>query len=124
VLACLLACAGTAERARRSNELRQIAMALNSYEAQNKTFPPDEQAFVGWLQKIDPPAAKLVRSGKYAILYAPVRQADLAAGADKTVVAYENVPSPGGRLVVTADAFVHTVTEPEFQAKPKLQPKK
>jgi len=129
VLACLLACGAMQQaslKQKRRNDLAQIGIAVHNYAATNQDlFPPDEQTFVKWLQQGDPSVAALVQSGQYTVVYAPgVRISGVPEGTSNVVLGYENVPSPGGRLVLMADGSVQQTSEAEFNAKPKLKGKK
>jgi hypothetical protein len=122
--ACLLACGSVrqaAERQKKSNDLKQIGLALHSYNDVKKTLPPDEKDFLDWARQFQPEIVPLVQSGQYTIIYAKVSLGTLPDGASNTVLGYENVPStPGGRLVLTADAAVFPMSEAEFQNKPRV----
>lgn len=126
ILACLLACGATqkvreaADRQKRSNDLKQIALELANYHDANGKFPADQQAF---LRGADPVVTSLVQGGQYTVLYGEVRMADLTEGTSNTVVAYENQTRGGNRLVATADGNVVLMPEAEFALKPRLKPK-
>src|SRR5262249_22282199 len=129
VLVCLLACGAqqkikqAAERAQRSNDLKQIVNAMINYHDANQTFPPDQQTIIQWLQKMDPQSTALVQSGQFTILYGNMRMLDMTEGTSNTIVAYDNQMSGGGRLVATADGAVMNMTDGEFATKPRLKPK-
>jgi hypothetical protein len=130
VLCCVLACGATAkvreaaDRQKRMNDMKQVAIATYNYEAANGTFPPDQQTFIAWAQKSEPQAVAIVQSGKYTFVYAKVRVADVTEGMSNVVMGYDNQPSAAGRVVLMGDGATRMMTEAEFQAAPRLKAKK
>ena len=127
LLACLVACGGVTtarERVKRSNDLHKVGIAFHNYHDANRTFPPDEATFLKWAQANNPEVVPIVQSGQYTILYAPVRITEITEGASNVVIAYDNEPLGGSRVVVMADGAPQILTEAEFAGKPRLKAKK
>ena len=73
--------------------------------------PPDPQAEL--LSAIG------TRSHDFTFYFGCNRDTSFPAGRDKTVLAYENQPAPGRRLVLTADGKAWRMTEEAFAAAPR-----
>jgi hypothetical protein len=113
-----------AERATRSNDLKQIALSYMNYCDTNK---PKGPANVDDLLKIDPqlaPVAQKVKSGDYTVIW-NVNLSDPKTfepnGLSNTVLAYETAAPSAGGQVVMCDGFVKTMTAAEFNAAPKAK---
>jgi hypothetical protein len=130
VLACLLACGAVTKvneakaRAKRTNDLKQLGLSCHEYEFSNRTFPPDQQAWIQWAQKMQPETVPVIQmagpGGQYTIIFGRWSLTkDFPQGASNTVLGYENTPSPGGRLVLFADGAVRIMSEAEFNAAPR-----
>ena len=111
-----------AERARRSNDLKQIGLGYESYcltNGRGPAGPDDLRDFLGAGE-----AWQKLKSGDYVILWG-VNLEDrnqFELGLSNTVLGYEAKPSESGRLVLTCDCDVKNLTEAEFNAKPKAKP--
>jgi hypothetical protein len=129
VLALLAAGCGrvknAADRAKKSNDLKQLGLMYHNYLDMNKKGPasaddlkavtsgPQEQAVV-----------QMVKDGKYVLLWGatiPEMQQN-PGGSSGTILGYEaGAPSAGG-LVLMGDASVRNMTAAEFAAAPKAKP--
>jgi hypothetical protein len=112
-----------AERAKKSNDLKEIGLAYHSYCFTNNKGPasPDE------LMKGQPEASaalQKVKSGDYTVIWGVnlSNMAQFVEGSGNTVLGYETNPSPSGRLVLTCDGAVQNMTEADFKSKPQAKP--
>lgn len=133
VVACLLACGSVrqaAERQKRSDDLRTLGSAALNYEAANRTFPPDQPAFLKWAQGSgDLELIALIQQtgpgGQITFYYGPWKDADFDAGRSNTVLAHDGKLWPGhGRLVLTCDGSVQMKTDADLAAMPRPKSKK
>jgi hypothetical protein len=80
-------------------------------DAPTKGLPPDPRAEL--LAAIGPGPYQ------FTFYFGCERDASFPAGLDKTVLAYENQPAPGRRLVLTADGKAWRMTEEAFAKAPR-----
>jgi hypothetical protein len=114
-----------ADRAKKSNDLKQLGLMYHNYILTNKKGPasaddlksvtgsPQEQAVV-----------QMVKDGKYVLVWGTTiaEMQKNPGGSTGTVLGYEaSVPTAGG-LVLMGDASVRNMTAAEFAAAPKAQP--
>ncbi len=121
-LAGLLGCGG--QYAERTKELKILGIAYHNYHDMHGRGPADAQAFLKWAQQGAQEAVGVIQQtaagGTYTLLYGPFKfREDFPQGLNNTVLAYENVPSPGPRLVLLGDGSVSVMDEARFNAAPR-----
>jgi hypothetical protein len=112
-----------ADRATRSNDLKQIALAYMSFCTKNSKGPANADE----LSKDQPEATvalQRVKSGEFTILWGVnldnQRLFDVN-GRSITVLGYESTVPASGGLVLMCDGAVQGMTAAEFKAKPQAK---
>jgi hypothetical protein len=123
VVALLLGCGirTAAQKAKRSNDLKQIGLAYHNYFDAVGQAPTKVDDLKNYMEGGDA-AYQALANGDYVVLWG-VRITEMTAGASNTVLGYEkDVPTKGG-LVLMGDAFVKEMSADEFKNAPKATPK-
>ncbi len=113
-----------AERQKKSNDLKQIALAyINFCEANSKGPGPAKPEDLAPYVENDPVLLQKMKSD-YTIIWganlSDIKQFD--SGLSNTVLGYETTVPTSGGLVVMCDGFVKNMTASEFNAAPKAKP--
>jgi hypothetical protein len=109
------------EETARGKELKKLGEAYHAYHEEHGRGPADVKAFRQWAQVRDPEAVPVVEQtgpgGAYDLVYGAYNfDKDFPKGTSGTLLAYENKPSPGGRIVLLADGSVKVMDEKAFAA--------
>lgn len=130
---CLLMCAGcavggifygigrvreAADRTKRMNDLREVAMAAHSFHDAHKRMPGNLEDLRPYL--FGGAAASRVAGGEIEVVWNALPFKDQPLGTSTVVYAWETKPlSSGDRLVAFMDGSTRMMTESEFQAAAK-----
>jgi hypothetical protein len=123
VVALLLGCGirGAAQKAKRSNDLKEIGIAYHNYIDGFGQAPTKVDDLKNYMEGGDQ-AYQALANGDYVVLWG-VHVTAMPSGASNTVLGYEkDVPTKGG-LVLMGDAFVKQMSADEFKNAPKATPK-
>jgi prepilin-type processing-associated H-X9-DG protein len=113
--------AGAVDRARKSNDLKQIGLAYHSYLSTNNK-PPARAEDLAPFYENNVKITTALKDGTY-VVYWNVKLMSLVNGTSNTILGYEkDAPAKGGE-VLYADGHVATLTAAEFAkaAKPPGQ---
>jgi hypothetical protein len=130
VVALILGCMGkvrkAAQRAQRSNQLKEIGLAYIGFldtKGANKSAAPMK---VEDLTSLSPDTITAVKNGDIVVIWgvssADRRAADLGAGTSQTILAYEKDAPNNGGLVLFLDINVENLTAADFKAKAQAKP--
>jgi hypothetical protein len=122
---CLGKIQQAAERARRANDLRQLAILYhNFHDAKNRGPASADELMTLAADPQEKSVVQAAKDGQYVVIWG-VNIGEVArggAGMSQTVLAYEkDVPTSGG-MVATVDGNVTNMTAAEFQAAPRAAP--
>lgn len=123
---CLAKVQQAAERARQSNDLKQLVILYHNFNDSKNRAPASADELMSLAA--DPQEKSVVQAakdGKYVVIWG-ANLGDMAkggAGMSQTVLAYEKDAPTAGGLVAMADTTVNNMTAAEFQAATKATPK-
>jgi hypothetical protein len=104
--------APAADAAKKSNDLKQIALAYHSFLGKEKRPPTSVEELAPYYEK-DAALTAALKDGTY-VVYWNVKLLELVSGTSNTVLGYEkDAPTKGG-VVVFADGSVKTLSAEEF----------
>jgi hypothetical protein len=114
-----------ADRAKKSNDLKQLGLMYHSYIDEHHKGPASADELLA--AQRDPGAkavAQMVKDGKYVLVWGTsiTEMQKNPQGATGTVLGYEATAPTAGGLVLMGDASVRNMTAAEFAAAPKAQP--
>jgi hypothetical protein len=112
-----------AERAQRTNELKQVALAVHNFMAEKLKGPSNVNDISMYLG--GGPADARLRSGEIQVLWNLAPLIDQKDGTSNVIMAWENQPDPvsGQRLVAFMDGRVDWIPEAQFAQAPKARVK-
>jgi hypothetical protein len=130
VVALILGCMGrvrqAAQRAQRTNHLKEIGLAYNGFldtKGANKSAAPMK---VEDLTSLSPEAVTAVKNGDIVVIWgvssADRQAASLGAGTSQTILAYERDAPNNGGLVLFLDVNVENLTAADFRSKAQAKP--
>jgi hypothetical protein len=110
-----------ADRAKRTNDLKALALAIVIFQDDKKRGPADIDELAA---QLSPDVVQRVRNRDISVVWKAARMSEQPAGGSNVVVAWESRLEPNGtRLVVYLDGHPEILPEQEFQQKPKAQTK-
>ena len=114
-----------ADRAKKSNDLKQLGLMYHSYIDANRKGPASADELMTMAS--DPGAkavVQMVKDGKYVLLWGTtiLEMQQNPGGASGTILGYEAGAPTAGGLVLMGDASVRTMSAAEFAAAPKAKP--
>jgi hypothetical protein len=114
-----------ADRAKKSNDLKQLGLMYHSYLDANHKGPASADELMTMAS--DPGAkavVQMVKDGKYVLIWGTTiaEMQKNPQGSTGTVLGYEAGAPTAGGLVLMGDASVRNMTAAEFAAAPKAKP--
>ncbi len=114
-----------ADRAKKSNDLKQLGLMYHNYIDTNRKGPASADEL---MTMVSDPGSKavvqMVKDGKYVLLWGTTitEMQQNPGGASGTVLGYEAGTPTAGGLVLMGDASVRNMTAAELAAAPKAKP--
>jgi hypothetical protein len=115
-----------ADRAKKSNDLKQLGLMYHSYIDANRKGPASADELMTAMA--GEPGAKavvqMVKDGKYVLIWGTTiaEMQKNPQGSTGTVLGYEATAPTAGGLVLMGDGAVQNMTAAELAAAPKAQP--
>jgi hypothetical protein len=107
-----------ADRTQRSNDLKQLGIAMHNYHDDRKQFP----AKLDDLGLLDSKVREHVRNGDIEVIWDAGKILSYTEGTSNVILAWDTKALPNGdRLVLFMDGSVRPVTASEFQTQPKAR---
>jgi hypothetical protein len=114
-----------ADRAKKSNDLKQLGLMYHSYLDANRKGPASADDLMTIASDPGSKAVvQMVKDGKYVLVWGTTiaEMQKNPQGSTGTVLGYEASAPTAGGLVLMGDASVRNMTAAEFAAAPKAQP--
>jgi hypothetical protein len=110
-----------ADRQKRLNDLRQVAMAVQSYQDQNRRGPSKVDELAPYLEGNDSPVVARIRSGDIEVVWNAASHTQQTDGTSNVIIAWDTKASGTRRLVAFMDGMARDLSAEQFQSTPKAR---